>query len=58
MHGAVVDQQILRTGTRVELGGHRLVFFREEYADHGRPHGGRIGGEAGRQLPQPPRPGI
>ena len=34
---------------------HRLVFFREEYADHGRPHGGRIGGEAGHQIPQPPR---
>ncbi len=56
VHGAVVGQQILRTGTRVEIGGHRLVFFREEYADHGRPHGGRIGGEAGHQIPQPPRP--
>ena len=30
---------------------HRLVFFREEYADHGRPYGGRIGGEAGHQMP-------
>ena len=55
MHGAFVDRQLLRTGTRVEVGTHRLVFFREEYADHGRPYGGRIGGEAGHQRPQPPR---
>ncbi|WP_193613505.1 FHA domain-containing protein [Nocardioides lijunqiniae] len=55
VHGAVVDSQILRTGARVDLGPHRLAYVREEYADHGRPFGGRIGGEAGRQLPQPPR---
>jgi len=55
VHGAPVVAQILRTGTRVELGTHRLAYFREEFADHGRPFGGRIGGEAGRQLPQPPR---
>ncbi len=55
VHGAPVVAQILRTGTRVDLGPHRLAYFREEYADHGRPFGGRIGGEAGRQLPQPPR---
>ncbi|MCY7401403.1 MAG: FHA domain-containing protein [Nocardioides sp.] len=55
VHGARVDSSVLRTGTRLELGPHSLVFTREEYADHGRPHGGRIGGEAGRQLPQPPR---
>lgn len=56
VHGQLVERQMLRTGTRVDLGGHRLVFFREEYADHGRPYGGRIGGEAGHQIPQPPRP--
>lgn len=55
VHGAFIDRQLLRTGTRLEVGTHRLVFFREEYADHGRPHGGRIGGEAGHQIPQPPR---
>lgn len=55
VHGARVDRSVLRTGTRLDLGDHALVFTREEYADHGRPHGGRIGGEAGRQLPQPPR---
>lgn len=55
VHGAPVVAQILRTGARVDLGPHRLAYFREEFADHGRPYGGRIGGEAGRQLPQPPR---
>ncbi len=42
----------LRTGTRVQLGPWAMTYFREEYADHGRPHGGRIGGEAGHQEPQ------
>ncbi|MCY7396951.1 MAG: FHA domain-containing protein [Nocardioides sp.] len=55
VHGAPVDRSVLRTGARLELGEHQLVFTREEYADHGRPHGGRIGGEAGFQQPQPPR---
>ena len=27
----------------------------DEYADHGRPYGGREGGELGQDLPQPPR---
>ncbi len=54
--GFVAGPRILRTGARVELGDHVLAFFREEHADHGRPHGGRIGGELGRQQPQPPRP--
>lgn len=55
VHGAPVDQTLLRTGTRIEVGPHRLVFTREEFADHGRPYGGRIGGEAGHQVSQPPR---
>ena len=56
VHGAVVTgSATLRTGARVDLGEHSLAFAREEYADHGRPFGGRIGGEAGRQRPQPPR---
>lgn len=58
VHGMRVEQQLLRTGSRLEVGEHRLVFTREEYADHGRPHGGRIGGELGHQLPQPPRDAI
>ncbi len=58
VHGQFVDRQLLRTGTRLEIGDHRLVFTREEYADHGRPYGGRVGGEAGHQIPQPPRDAI
>lgn len=46
------DQSILRTGTRIELGPWRLVYVREEYADHGRPFGGRQGGEYAYQRPQ------
>jgi len=55
VHGHPVMEQVLRTGTAVVVGEHRLSFFREEYADHGRPYGGRIGGELGRQRPQDPR---
>ena len=55
VHGAPVVRQILRTGARVELGDHALAYVREEYADHGRPYGGRVGGELGHQIPQPPR---
>ncbi|MDP2773593.1 MAG: FHA domain-containing protein [Nocardioides sp.] len=58
VHGSAVVSQILRTGTRVDVGSHSLVFARDEYADHGRPFGGRIGGEAGHQIPQPPREAI
>jgi hypothetical protein len=47
---------LLHTGTRLQIGPWTLSFYREEYADHGRPYGGRIGGEVGHQRPQPPRP--
>ncbi len=53
VHGAPVERQVLRTGSRVEAGALTLVYQREEYADHGRPFGGRIGGELGRQRSQP-----
>jgi hypothetical protein len=54
VHGAVVrDRQVLRTGARLDLGPHTLAYVREEYADHGRPYGGRVGGEAGHQRRQP-----
>lgn len=55
VHGARVAEGLLRTGTRLEVGEHCLVFTREEYADHGRPYAGRVGGELGRQRPQPRR---
>ncbi len=55
VHGNLVESQILRTGSRVMVGDHRLVFRREEYADHGRPYGGRVGGELGHQRSQAPR---
>jgi hypothetical protein len=56
VHGAVVLREaLLRTGTRVDLGPWTLNYAREEYADHGRPYAGRIGGELGRQRPQPRR---
>jgi hypothetical protein len=55
VHGAPAQRALLRNGTRIELGGRTLVYAREEYADHGRPYGGRIGGELGRQRSQPPR---
>lgn len=47
--------RILRTGALITMGRWRLAFFREEYADHGRPYGGRQGGEYAYQRPQPPR---
>lgn len=55
VHGASVDSAMLRTGSGIDIGPWHLSFFREEYADHGRPYGGRIGGEAGHQRPQPSR---
>ena len=58
VNGAPVDSALLRTGSRVQLGDWTLSFYREEYADHGRPFGGRIGGEAGRQQAQPARAGV
>src|SRR5690606_6973958 len=36
--------QTLRTGARFTAGPWALVFTREEFADHGRPYGGREGG--------------
>ncbi|WP_010202182.1 hypothetical protein [Salinibacterium sp. PAMC 21357] len=50
--GQEEGSRTLRTGARMEMGPWRIGFFREEYADHGRPHGGRMGGEMGHQKPQ------
>lgn len=48
--------EILRTGARFTAGPWTFVFSREEFADHGRPYGGRAGGELSDQPPQPERP--
>lgn len=45
----------LRTGARFTAGPWTFVFMRAEYADHGRPFGGRQGGEFSDQAPQPAR---
>lgn len=46
------ERAVLRTGARIVIGQWRIGFFREEYADHGRPFGGRSGGEFARQPSQ------
>lgn len=58
VHGVPVQSAILRTGSGIDLGELHLSFFREEYADHGRPYGGRIGGELGHQRSQPSRADV
>ena len=50
--GQQLPRQTLRTGSRIEIGPWRMSYVRDEFADHGRPYGGRIGGELGRQRPQ------
>lgn len=50
--GRAVRGGLLRTGTRIELGNWVMSYFRAEFADHGRPYGGRIGGELGFQRTQ------
>lgn len=50
------NARILRTGSRIEIGQWRLAYYREEFADHGRPFGGRQGGEYEFQKQQPIRP--
>lgn len=48
--------EILRTGAHFRIGEWQLAFGREEFADHGRPYGGREGGELSDQDSQPERP--
>ncbi|MBW8172248.1 FHA domain-containing protein [Ornithinimicrobium sp. Arc0846-15] len=52
---AVARERILRTGSRIQIGSWTMTYTREEFADHGRPFGGRAGGEFSRQRKQPPR---
>jgi hypothetical protein len=47
---------VLRSGAQFRIGEWRFTFERDEYADHGRPYGGREGGELEDQPVQPPRP--
>jgi FHA domain len=47
-----VGSQALHTGDRIELGTWTLSYYREEFADHGRPYGGRQGGEFSIQRTQ------
>lgn len=56
VNGARVEEKSLHTGDRLRLGDWTMSFYREEFADHGRPYGGREGGEFSHQRPQqPPR---
>ena len=55
VNGAETERALLRTGNGVQVGDWVLTYAREEYADHGRPYGGRIGGELGHQRSQPPQ---
>ncbi|MGM7698015.1 hypothetical protein [Microbacterium sp. A84] len=48
--------EVLRTGSCFTAGPWLLVFGRDEFADHGRPFGGREGGEGTSQRPQAVRP--
>ena len=50
--GQPAGEQTLHTGDRIELGHWTLSFFREEFADRGRPYGGRQGGEWANQRTQ------
>ncbi|HEY0117946.1 MAG TPA: FHA domain-containing protein [Cellulomonas sp.] len=50
------EPQILRTGSTFRMGPWALSFERAERADHGRPHGGREGGEGSVQRFQSPQP--
>lgn len=48
--------EILRTGARFVLGEWTFIYSRDEYADHGKPYGGRQGGEGAHEPHQPARP--
>lgn len=48
--------EVMRTGAHFTAGPWTLVFSRDEFADHGRPFGGREGGELDDQPAQPARP--
>jgi predicted component of type VI protein secretion system len=43
--GRPMGEQALHTGDRITVGPWTLTYWRAEFADHGRPFGGRQGGE-------------
>ena len=45
LHGRPVDVAELHSGARLEMGAWVMSYARAESADHGRPNGGRQGGE-------------
>lgn len=53
--GLLARGQSIHTGDRLMVGPWVLLYERDEFADHGRPYGGRQGGEFTRQRSQPPR---
>ena len=53
--GQAVSAKPLRTGDRIELGDWTMSYFREEFADHGIPFGGRQGGDR-HPVQHEPRP--
>jgi len=55
VNGMPVLNKVLHTGDRIQLGSWTLSFAREEFADHGRPHGGRVGGQRHQPPQQQPR---
>lgn len=55
INGELMGMHPLRTGDRIQMGDWTLSYVREEFADHGRPYGGRQGGEGAVQREQPPR---
>jgi hypothetical protein len=52
VHGGAVGQALLRTSAIIVAGDWTMSYYREEFADHGRPYGGRSGGELARQRRQ------
>lgn len=50
--GQSVQRAPLHTGDRIELGDWTMSYLRDEHADHGRPFGGREGGESFTEHPR------
>ena len=52
VNGTQFGMRPLHTGDRIELGDWVMSFYREEFADHGRPYGGRQGSDRFHQQPE------
>jgi hypothetical protein len=52
VNGQSVVRAELHTGDRIKVGDWTMSYYREEYADHGRPFGGRSGGESLHEHPR------